>query len=276
MVEKMKRELLNSFLVTSSIFIFLATPGKSQEVQGLDIQYSDKSTGTNLNVTSQTLRKPITPTTKILRVSDIEHPFKSALMLVQLPTPNVVKVTGVQINPIDAGMEIILETTEAEQLQVLPTQDGNTYIVDIPNAQLSVSSDGTFREEQPVPGITEVTVINLDTSTIRITVTGEAGVPQAELFDSGHSPGGFFSRAELQGMGRYFFEENNQLQQEPLVLVNARIGYKKDKFGIYLFANNLFDKNFFTEAFESFILPGVPLGVPGDGRTIGVQFRARL
>jgi iron complex outermembrane recepter protein len=90
------------------------------------------------------------------------------------------------------------------------------------------------------------------------------------------SPGGFFSRAELQGIGRYFFEENNQLQQEPLVLVNARIGYERDNFGIYLFSNNLFDKNYFTEAFESFILPGVPFGVPADGRTVGVQVRARF
>lgn len=38
--------------------------------------------------------------------------------------------------------------------------------------------------EKPATGITEITVINQDTSIIRVTVTGEVGVPTVKLFDS--------------------------------------------------------------------------------------------
>ena len=45
-------------------------------------------------------------------------------------------------------------------------------------------SGDTFRTEKPITGISQVTVTNQDADTIRITVTGEAGVPTVELFDS--------------------------------------------------------------------------------------------
>lgn len=87
------------------------------------------------------------------------------------------------------------------------------------------------------------------------------------------SPGGFFSRLELQGLGTYFFDDANSLKQDSLTLVNARIGYEFGKSGLYLFANNLFDKEYFTAAFA-------PLGVPranyGDRRVIGIQFQTRF
>lgn len=37
--------------------------------------------------------------------------------------------------------------------------------------------------EKPITGITEITVTNIDANTIRVTVTGEAGLPTVELFD---------------------------------------------------------------------------------------------
>ncbi|URD48555.1 TonB-dependent receptor domain-containing protein [Chroococcidiopsis sp. CCNUC1] len=90
------------------------------------------------------------------------------------------------------------------------------------------------------------------------------------------STGGFFSRLELQGFGTYYFEPNNRRRQDPFALINARIGYEFDNFGIYLFGNNLFDKDYFTEAFDSFIIPGLALGTVGDGRTFGVQLRGNF
>jgi iron complex outermembrane recepter protein len=62
---------------------------------------------------------------------------------------------------------------------------------------------------------------------------------------------GLFSRVELQGLGNYFFDDENNLKQDSLALVNARIGYEADKYGIYLFVNNLFDKEYLTSAFVS-------------------------
>ena len=98
-----------------------------------------------------------------------------------------VLITNVKINSTDKGLELILETSQGKQLQVVGSPDSNnsnSFIADIPNTQLRLSSESEFRQKEPVSGITEITVTNKDKSTIRITVTGEAGKPKAELFES--------------------------------------------------------------------------------------------
>jgi len=85
------------------------------------------------------------------------------------------------------------------------------------------------------------------------------------------SPGGFFSRVDLQGLGTYFFDDANALKQDPFTLVNARIGYEGRNVGIYFFVNNLFDKEYITTAFSGFFSD---LASYGDRRTFGIQVRA--
>ncbi|MGD1939665.1 MAG: TonB-dependent receptor [Cyanophyceae cyanobacterium] len=85
-------------------------------------------------------------------------------------------------------------------------------------------------------------------------------------------PGGFFGRVELSGFGTYFFDQSNDAKQDPFVLINARIGYEFDDFALYAYANNLFDQDYFSSALNTGT--GDFLGSPGDGRVIGVQFRA--
>ncbi len=96
----------------------------------------------------------------------------------------IIKVTNIKVNSTDKGLELILETSQGKQLQVTNNSDGNSFIADINNAQLGLNDGDRFTQEKPVAGITEITVINKDANTIRITVTGENGIPQAELFDS--------------------------------------------------------------------------------------------
>ena len=83
---------------------------------------------------------------------------------------------------------------------------------------------------------------------------------------------GLFSRVELQGLGNYFFNDDNSLKQESLALVNARIGYEVDRYGIYFYVNNLFDKEYLTAAFVS----GTTLASYGDRRTFGVQVKSEF
>jgi iron complex outermembrane receptor protein len=92
-----------------------------------------------------------------------------------------ISIAGVQLNPTETGIEIILQTPigKAEQLQPVNLSQGNNFIVDIPNAQL----EKPFRQENPVAGIRQVTVTNQDAETIRLTVVGETAAPQVELFD---------------------------------------------------------------------------------------------
>jgi len=137
-------------------------------------------------------------TQNIRRLSEIDPPVINAQQLVQTPATNpssvnlrerlrgVVTITEVVANPMDNGVEVILQTPSGEQLQIINRSVGNSYIADIPNAQLRLPrGDGyTFRSEKPVAGIAEITATNLDTSTIRVTVTGETALPTVELFDS--------------------------------------------------------------------------------------------
>lgn len=85
---------------------------------------------------------------------------------------------------------------------------------------------------------------------------------------------GIFGRVELQGLGETFFDDANTIKQDPYAIVNARLGYETEGFGLYLFANNLFDTEYVTQAF-----PFPPLGdvlTYGTPASYGVQFRTRF
>jgi iron complex outermembrane receptor protein len=126
------------------------------------------------------------PTRKVRSLNQIN--LTSAQMLVQSPTSpqaEVITVTGVKVNSTDKGLEVILETgVKSDRLQLTPKTEGNSYVADIPNAQLRLANGESFRQSKPAAGISEVTVSNVDANNIRLMVTGEAGVPTVELFDS--------------------------------------------------------------------------------------------
>jgi iron complex outermembrane receptor protein len=126
------------------------------------------------------------PTRKVRSLNQIN--LTSAQMLVQSPTSpqtEVVTVTGVKVNSTDKGVEVILETgVKSDRLQLTPKTEGNSYVADIPNAQLRLVNGESFRQSKPAAGIAEITVSNVDANNIRLTVTAETGVPTVELFDS--------------------------------------------------------------------------------------------
>jgi iron complex outermembrane receptor protein len=88
------------------------------------------------------------------------------------------------------------------------------------------------------------------------------------------SSGGIFSRGELRGYGLTYFDDDNQIKQNPYAIVNARIGYEGKKYGIYLYANNLFDTRYITSGF-AFPPPTQTVGF-GDPVTYGIQVRGNL
>ncbi|MEH2277324.1 MAG: TonB-dependent siderophore receptor [Nostoc sp.] len=131
--------------------------------------------------------------TKIKSLSEMERPATNVSGLLSqsstpqaTPSSEVVQVTQVKANPTTLGVEVILQTSKGEQLQVTNRSAGNSFIADIPNAQLRLPSGEafTFRSEKPLAGITEITVTNFDANTIRVTVIGEPSLPTVELFDS--------------------------------------------------------------------------------------------
>ncbi|AUS99575.1 TonB-dependent siderophore receptor [Nostoc sp. CENA543] len=157
MREVMKPEqILQSLLLAVSVGVFMANPAQ----------------GAKTNQQSELRQKR--------DILQINQPS----LLTQGGSQQVIPVTGVQVNSTAQGVEIILQTTSGDQLQVKPRSEGNTYIAEINNAQLRLSSGEIFRQENPVAGIAEITVNNQNPNTILVTVKGETSLPQVELFDS--------------------------------------------------------------------------------------------
>ncbi|MEH2070892.1 MAG: TonB-dependent siderophore receptor [Nostoc sp.] len=95
----------------------------------------------------------------------------------------VTEITGVKVNSTSTGIEVILQTSQAQALQVLNKSDANSFIANIPNAQLRLPQGNSFQQEKPIAGITQITVTNLNAKTVRLTVVGEKALPTVELFD---------------------------------------------------------------------------------------------
>ncbi len=102
----------------------------------------------------------------------------------QTPSSAILQITEVRLNSTAEELEIILETEGSEQLQPVSRIEGNSYIADIPNAQLRLRSGNEFRAQNPTSDITEIDVISTTTNSIRVIVTGATTPPQVALFDS--------------------------------------------------------------------------------------------
>ncbi|WP_414577323.1 TonB-dependent siderophore receptor [Anabaena sp. CCY 9402-a] len=106
------------------------------------------------------------------------------LLLVQQNDVAPVEVTGVKVTNTEKGIEVILESAKPEALRPVIKSAENNYIADVPNAVLALPEGKEFTVANPVSGIVSVSVTQADANTVRVTVTGEAGLPTAELFDS--------------------------------------------------------------------------------------------
>ena len=125
------------------------------------------------------------PIAKIPQLSDISRPYTNVKdwLAQQNQQTEVTPVTGVRLRATDSGLEILLETPTSDKLQTTINRENNNFIADIPNAQLRLTGDSSFRQDKPVAGISEVIVTNVDTNSIRVTVTGEGDIPKVELDD---------------------------------------------------------------------------------------------
>jgi iron complex outermembrane recepter protein len=106
------------------------------------------------------------------------------LLLVQQSDVASVQVRGVKVTNTDKGIEVTLESANPEALRPVIKSVENNYIADVPNAVLTLPEGKEFSIANPVSGIVSVSVTQVDANTVRVTVTGEAGLPTGELFDS--------------------------------------------------------------------------------------------
>ena len=85
---------------------------------------------------------------------------------------------------------------------------------------------------------------------------------------------GFFVRGEVNGRSSVPFNEENTIEQRAYGLLNARTGYEKAHYGIYLFCKNLLDQRY-----GHFGIPGAGnslVGSPGDPRVFGIEAKLKF
>jgi len=91
---------------------------------------------------------------------------------------------------------------------------------------------------------------------------------------------GFFARADVTGLDSFYFSNSNTAKSEAYRVTNARIGYEANKWEVYLWAKNIFDKKYATRGFLTELDPAweneekyIRLGNP---RQFGVTARLRF
>lgn len=90
------------------------------------------------------------------------------------------QVTDVQLNPANGGINVVLKTSSGSRPQVFTTKRGTALVTDIINTQLRLPQGNTFRKDNPAPGIASVQINQLDSNSIRVTVTGSNNAPNAQ------------------------------------------------------------------------------------------------
>jgi len=107
-----------------------------------------------------------------------------SVVVVQPVWAQAIQVTGVQFKPTASGLEVILQTADGALPRVFTSSTDQALILDISNAQLTLPSGNELRKNNPVEGITLVTVRNLNANSIQIRVRSETGLPQVKVSES--------------------------------------------------------------------------------------------
>ena len=104
---------------------------------------------------------------------------KAADLLAQ---DNLTRVTGVEIIQTENGLELVLETVGgSEQLVPLIIPERNNLVIDILDATLALPTGNEFRQSNPAPGISQVSIVTVEDNSIRVTIAGESQTPSAEV-----------------------------------------------------------------------------------------------
>jgi len=82
---------------------------------------------------------------------------------------------------------------------------------------------------------------------------------------------GYFARADLVGYGDMYLDNANSLKRDAYNIINAKIGYEKNNYEIYLYGKNIFDKDYTSHGFAN-----GNLAVYSEPREVGVQLAYRF
>ncbi|MBE9216460.1 AMIN domain-containing protein [Plectonema cf. radiosum LEGE 06105] len=105
-----------------------------------------------------------------------------SLLLVSQPVwaQSATKITGVKLDPVDGGVNLVLKTSDGSRPQVFTTKRGNTLVADIINTQLLIPQGNNFRQDNPTDGIASVSMSQLDANSVRVIITGTSNAPETK------------------------------------------------------------------------------------------------
>ncbi len=116
----------------------------------------------------------------ILGVSGGAITSAAVLILAQSPVAAMTQVRDIQLTQANGEVNLVLTTEGGERPEVFVIRRGNDFIADIINTQLTTSQQ-SFQENNPIPGVSSIVVTQLDPSSIRVIVTGAGGQPEARI-----------------------------------------------------------------------------------------------
>ncbi|MBD3885235.1 TonB-dependent siderophore receptor [Phormidium tenue FACHB-886] len=135
-------------------------------------------------------QSPISVNSSVTDISAQEGNPQEALLLTELDQPTTtvaewiaqlqIEITEVQLNPTDAGLELVLTATGGELPPAATSVVGNALIADIPDAVLNLPDGNEFQELAPAEGIAAVAISPRGTG-IRVVITGTSAPPAAEV-----------------------------------------------------------------------------------------------
>ncbi|NJM22188.1 MAG: TonB-dependent receptor [Richelia sp. SM1_7_0] len=178
------------------------------------------------------------------------------------------------------NVNLALFHNKVDNFQFVGIDRGNVFI---DNADINITGGELEVRSTPVKGLDLIASLGLVNSRFRNgndPFTGESLEDKRTTFSPDltynlaiqyRSVGGLLGRVELVGFGTTYFDDLNTIKQDPYALVNVRAGYEFKNKGIYLFANNIFNTEYVTQAFNN--TTGLQ-GTYGAPSTYGVQFRS--
>ncbi len=108
-----------------------------------------------------------------------------ALLTTQQVWAAATQVTAVRLNPSESELKLVLETQAGDKSpEIYTASRGNDLVADIVNTQLSLREGDSFRQENPMPGITSILVSQVDANSVRVTVSGSQSPPTGQVLQS--------------------------------------------------------------------------------------------
>jgi len=105
-----------------------------------------------------------------------------AAIAIVAPTPAFAQtqVQDIRLVEMNGEVALILVTKSGERPEVFVVRRGNDFVADIINTQLPAQKQN-FQQNNPIPGIASVVVTQLDSTSVRVIVSGVNSPPEARI-----------------------------------------------------------------------------------------------